>query len=200
MEINDTQKMSVKCELDYKEPSTTNTQFIKEESVEENEKYEFKHCEQLHLKTDESVEEKLFKTERVVDDDVQYKCVLCDEQYTQSECLKTHLKLHIIGLGPYGCTLCFKKYIKMGAYHLHLLKHCQPEGYKCLNCRRLFQSSSNLIEHCRQHTREKPYKCELCDKCFTRKDYLKTHLKLHAACHNMCSEYNNYKCDICKKQ
>lgn len=194
----------------------------KEEHAEVEKDYDFSSYNQLKLKSETEVEEKIVKQECVEENtDVQqflkckqktpvlaksirkqkicglgdvnnqFNCLSCNEQYSCSRLLRTHLKLHI-GVEPYECLLCKKKYKKRNTLFAHLLRHYEPKPYKCATCGKYFSHKHSLTTHLHTHTGNKPFMCEICEKSFTRKYELNVHIQMHAG-------IKSYKCKMCGK-
>ena len=119
-----------------------------------------------------------------------YKCRHCDRQFTQSNDLKRHTRLHsgekskVNGKRKLEINLQNKKLIHDGSSNKY---------HACYVCSKVFSSSSNLMNHVRVHNNMKPFKCNLCDKRFAHNGNLRKHKRIH-------TDGKPYKCKECDGQ
>ncbi|XP_067635465.1 zinc finger protein 43-like [Eurosta solidaginis] len=89
------------------------------------------------------------------------------------------------------CTFCGAHFEKISHLKAHKLIHNENKNpYKCDICEMRYKQSSTLRKHIRTHTGEKPYKCKYCDSSFTQIGGLNRHLRMHLG-------DNVYRCEFC---
>ena len=92
--------------------------------------------------------------------------------------MKEHLKTHL-GIKPYKCDLCSKRFISAAALKNHSHVHSAQRRYKCRICGVQFDLPCRAKEHARIHTGEKPYVCDTCGQAFARMGTLTRHRLRH---------------------
>nr|XP_008116091.1 PREDICTED: transcription factor IIIA [Anolis carolinensis] len=104
----------------------------------------------------------------------------CGKAFKKHQQLKVHESQHT-GEPIFKCTHedCGKHF----ATPAHLKRHGKThEGYPCRkgDCPYVGKTWSELLKHMR-YSHTEPVICKICSKEFTRKDYLRSHQKIHAA-------------------
>uniref|UniRef100_A0A8D2KUJ5 C2H2-type domain-containing protein n=1 Tax=Varanus komodoensis TaxID=61221 RepID=A0A8D2KUJ5_VARKO len=109
-----------------------------------------------------------------------YKCTKCGKMWSFSQV--AHLTLHkriYTGENPYRCMECRKSFNTRGKFNLHQTVHTGEKPYKCMECGKHFKRHTQLCVHQRNHMGEKPYKCMHCGRSFSGCVSLKIHLRSH---------------------
>ena len=86
--------------------------------------------------------------------DHEWKCDLCEKQYTSIKELKEHEKEY----HEQKCDRCEKQYVYIKELDEHLKKEHGIRRYKCTDCGKEFENLEELIEH-----EKNCYTCNLCD-------------------------------------
>ena len=134
----------------------------------------------------------------------QFKCLTCDQTFTDVQSLRKHTKTHEkIKCQSQCCSYCGLKFTTKYALNTHRRKHIAENPYKCQQCDetftqrskltaphskwhkcdycgKSFATASSLRIHEIKHTGDKPFKCQQCNKGFLRKKSLVRHGKTHA--------------------
>lgn len=86
----------------------------------------------------------------------------------------------------FACTLCEKKYGRIGHLNKHKLTHYKEktqrataclDNLECTFCKKKFKYDSNLQDHLNTHTRQKPHICINCNKAFAARSNLLAHMR-----------------------
>ena len=96
--------------------------------------------------------------------DHEWKCDLCEKQYTSIKELKEHEKEY----HEQKCDRCEKQYVYIKELDEHLKKEHGIRRYKCTECGKEFENLEELIEH-----EKNCYTCNLCDygRTMNRRDF-----------------------------
>lgn len=125
-----------------------------------------------------------------------HKCSICDKEFSRTDHLARHTKLHLAQDKRHVCGECGKAFNRLDNLRTHSRIHTgqrDPQRlHLCIYCGKEFNNSSNMIVHMRRHTGERPYKCAQCGKGFPRSHDLKCHERTH-------SGEKPYLCTLCGK-
>ena len=80
---------------------------------------------------------------------------------------------------PYKCSFCSKNFSKTDYLKQHLKIHSGENPFSCLQCDKKFTQKCTLKNHERIHTGERLFSCSLCDNTFTSLSNLKRHERSH---------------------
>ncbi|XP_045041291.1 zinc finger protein 599 isoform X1 [Desmodus rotundus] len=80
---------------------------------------------------------------------------------------------------PYECINCRKTFSFTSDLMQHQQVHTGEQPFECKECGTTFCNSSALGRHMKNHTEEKPYECNKCGKAFTTQSNLIKHRKTH---------------------
>ncbi|XP_054284802.1 zinc finger protein 341-like isoform X2 [Macrosteles quadrilineatus] len=160
--------------------------------------------------------------------DVQYRCCMCRQVFTNLDELGTHQNTHTLPIkskqGPFVCKICKAKFTTVEAFerhqteethfyqcpqcskvyvserHLrkHLATHSSINSHICSECGKGFKTRQNLRYHRVTHQGEKSYECKFCSASFGRQDRLIRHMMIHDPSHRFKCPFN--KSLGCKKE
>uniref|UniRef100_A0A3B3DRT3 C2H2-type domain-containing protein n=1 Tax=Oryzias melastigma TaxID=30732 RepID=A0A3B3DRT3_ORYME len=121
-----------------------------------------------------------------------FVCDKCGESFSQSSCLKAHMKTHKEEK-PFSCNECDKRFSQKCDLKRHIRTHTGEKPYSCKECSARFSQISSLKRHMRAHAGEKPFSCKECEKSFSRISGLKKHMRTH-------KEEKPFSCNECDKR
>lgn len=73
-------------------------------------------------------------------------CDFCGKTFTNSETYRQHYKAHT---NPFKCDLCTKTFSRLNRYQAHIAKSCRSLKYTCDNCKEIFTTKKQIMEHLR---------------------------------------------------
>lgn len=101
--------------------------------------------------------------------------------------------LYFIGIKPFQCDRCGKKFTRAYSLKMHRLKHEGKRCFRCQICSATFTSFGEYKHHMRvsRHIIRKPriYECKTCGAMFTNSGNLIVHLR---SLNHEASELANY--------
>ncbi|XP_047495133.1 zinc finger protein 568-like [Penaeus chinensis] len=122
-----------------------------------------------------------------------YHCPHCNNQYTQSSHLRTHIRnVHENNKG-HKCDVCDAVVLCQSSLRRHMATvHANSAKFICPHCNRGFNNNQNYQGHLRRHSGERPYSCSTCAKTFTTTKALSRHRLIHQG-------IKSHKCIHCSK-
>lgn len=134
-----------------------------------------------------------------IDNTPQYKCKYCDKRLPTISSLLVHQHLHI-RKKPAACPICHKIFENDVDFYYHKKVHDGPFECDEDECRKLFETSEELIKHQSEHancSNGKVKKCVVCDATFTTLLTLEKHEKVHPSIAVDNSKSKVFSCEIC---
>ncbi|KAK7071220.1 hypothetical protein SK128_001677 [Halocaridina rubra] len=122
----------------------------------------------------------------------QYKCIVCQKEFTNKKKFNDHKRIHIIK--RHVCNKCGKKFRALSYLKEHLYSHSEVRPYKCIQCLKHFKSIHALKLHAIVHSKARLPRCSVCNLSFKYKYSLTLHELYH--CKKDIRDLN--KGDTCK--
>ncbi|XP_058021648.1 uncharacterized protein LOC131189536 [Ahaetulla prasina] len=123
----------------------------------------------------------------------QMGCLECGKSFTQKSQLLSHQKVHVRekpfrwtqpGEAFGGCAMTVKRQ--------EVSCSGETKPFRCPDCEKSFNTSSQLDRHHRVHTGERPFTCSECGKSFRQWQILMVHKRIHTG-------EKPFKCATCGK-
>lgn len=108
-----------------------------------------------------------------------YSCQTCHREFSRTDQLHAHLKIHDNESPKFECDICGKSYHLKSILREHIRIHTRESLALCSFCGKSFTSKSNLKQHILRHTNTKQFECTDCGKKFVSKGELKGHIRIH---------------------
>ena len=124
--------------------------------------------------------------------DHEWKCDLCEKQYTNRE----ELKEHEDDYHEQKCNKCEKRYVHIKELGEHYKKEHGITRHKCTDCGKESENLEEMSEHLKNY-----YTCDLCDYgvCMNRRDF-ENHIdrRHNRDCYTceQCSNWYDYREDL----
>ena len=100
-----------------------------------------------------------------------YVCTVCNLTYTLKSSLLQHVRKEHMGILPFACQFCGKKFADRRKRSIHERIHTGDKPYECKYCGRRFAQVNACKSHEIKHTGVKPFSCERCDyQCYTQSE------------------------------
>ncbi|XP_023239211.1 zinc finger protein 883-like [Centruroides sculpturatus] len=124
------------------------------------------------------------------------KCNVCNKEFKDKRCFILHQKSHY-EVKPFLCETCNRGFRTKYLLKCHESYHNQ-DNYRhvCEVCEKGFDNKTNFLKHQLIHA-EKPYPCINCKRKFETESELKYHLKF--ICTKIHPKQSPYQCNICKE-
>ncbi|PNF38277.1 hypothetical protein B7P43_G11606 [Cryptotermes secundus] len=122
----------------------------------------------------------------------------CDQRMWERDELVGHMCNH---KHTYRCLECQEVFTNQSAWKDHLKQHSPKtdvDPFLCPHCNKQFSSKYGLANHMNLHLpeSERPYKCQYCNKGFGAKHAMTKHERTHLP----DEERLSYVCDVCGKR
>ncbi|XP_055372050.1 zinc finger protein OZF-like [Condylostylus longicornis] len=129
----------------------------------------------------------------LIDDELSFRCHICDKVFGCSSTLETHIKTH---KSPrYECMDCGKGFSQLRNYKYHLSVHRGTKEFaaECPECGKIFNDKGYLSSHMKIHRNKKEYECPYCPKSFNQRVAFNMHVRIHTG-------VKPHKCSECGKR
>lgn len=120
-----------------------------------------------------------------------FKCVLCDAQYSEYKTLNQHMNFHFQN---YICEQCGSGFVTPQRLRTHSYSH-ETGSYPCGSCDKVFRSTNAKNEHTATvHRQMKRHRCPHCGDSF--RNYFQRNKHIMTT-HGL--KVKEFKCEICPK-
>ncbi|KAM7346466.1 uncharacterized protein ACRADG_006388 isoform 2-T2 [Cochliomyia hominivorax] len=126
-------------------------------------------------------------------EELEFKCSICEEEFTESALLKNHQKTHTAEK-PFLCSACGKGFTSAGSLKQHSFRHLDKKLYPCSECPKSFPTKGDLLCHSETHNaKPRIHVCDVCGRGFHKPFLLKQHQRYH-------NNERPFACDFCEKR
>ena len=113
----------------------------------------------------------------------EYKCVSCDQLFSQAQSLKMHIQTIHKDQNDYNCVSCGNSFSNAGSLRRHIKSIHEDHIFKCESCGKTLSRADELKRHIHTIHGPKNYKCESCGKSCGNAGSLKMHSQTHKLDH-----------------
>ncbi|CAD7086310.1 unnamed protein product [Hermetia illucens] len=131
--------------------------------------------------------------QKILDDEISYKCTICDKVFGCASTLEAHERTH--KAPRYECLDCGKGFSQLRNYKYHLSVHRGTKEFaaECPECGKTFNDKGYLSSHMKIHRNKKEYECPYCPKSFNQRVAFNMHVRIHTG-------VKPHKCTECGKR
>jgi len=108
-----------------------------------------------------------------------YACHVCKMQFVNEVHFTKHMRTHS-GEKLFSCGICSRRFRQIRDLRDHIFRHAGIMPYSCTFCVKRFVTAVELMSHTRNHTDERPFACDICGSTFLHRSTLQSHMLKHS--------------------